>query len=88
MTDTMSKIDNIKDKLQNLDSRDVVEELQYNRPLMYAGIGVLLLGAGLGIWALVRQFQNQGYQSGMRTFTGPQSDVYESSDSFQRSGAV
>lgn len=63
-------------------ARGAVENLQgtlsENRPFMYAGIALLSVAAGFGIWALFRNF------SGRSDMT----QNYYGSDDYRRSGAV
>lgn len=49
--------DKVSGKVSGI-AQDVVGTLQENRPLLYAGVGLLVLAAGVGIWALVRQFRH------------------------------
>jgi hypothetical protein len=74
-----SKVSEVTDS-----ARHAVENLQgtisENRPFMYAGIALLSVAAGFGIWALYRNFS--GRSSDMT------SQDYAGTESYRRSGAV
>lgn len=53
-----STVGHVSDRMTGV-AHDVVETIQDNRPLMFIGIGLLAIGAGFGIWALVRGMRSE-----------------------------
>lgn len=47
---------NVMDRFSNVRGM-IPQRIQDNRVLMYAGVGLLLVGAGFGIWSLVSSFR-------------------------------
>ena len=54
------KVNEFKKKI----SERLPESIQQNRFLMYAGLGLLLVGAGFGIWSLVSSMRGSDMDEG------------------------
>lgn len=69
MAEATKTLKDLSEKAEDIGSRvrskfedtkeDIRDNLQESRPLLYAGIGLLALAAGFGVWTIIRRFGPQ-----------------------------